>query len=257
MMNNIDNICIIVCFYNTNPKYLEECFRSIDNAIWMFKRYYSIPVNVHVMDDGTDNIDTINMFGDIVDAEFKYIKWWRHETNTNLSTSINDLNKHTPENSLVIYIDSDDVMLPNRILVQYETFTQDEQWNDITLCCGNTCNINATNDDMMKLYYHINYKIINNINLMQQNIICHPTIAYKINHLRKYNIEYDNNLECAQDFDFYLNILSHNLKILFIPDAVTLWRQYPLEEKPNPNRNYEGALGTIQVKYYNFNLKFY
>ena len=39
----------------------------------MFRRYYSIPINVHVMDDGTDNIDTINMFGDIVDAEFKYI----------------------------------------------------------------------------------------------------------------------------------------------------------------------------------------
>ena len=26
-------------------------------------------------------------------------------------------------------------------------------------------------------------------------------------------IEYDNNLECAQDFDFYLNILSHKIKI--------------------------------------------
>ena len=26
-----------------------------------------------------------------------------------------------------------------------------EKWNDITLCCGNTCNINATNDDIMKL----------------------------------------------------------------------------------------------------------
>ena len=90
--------------------------------------------------------------------------------------------------------------------------------------------------------------------MMKENIICHPTIAYKINDIRSNNIKYDDNLKCTQDFDFYLQILSKNLKILLISDALTWWRQYPLEEKPDANRNYRDELDLIRIKYNVFNL---
>ena len=49
----IDNISVVCCFYNTNPKYLHECFFSIYNAICFFNSYYNVPIKIYVCDDGT------------------------------------------------------------------------------------------------------------------------------------------------------------------------------------------------------------
>ena len=251
----IDNVCVIVCFYNTNPKYLEECFKSIDIAVWMFKRYYGdVPVEVHVMDDGSDNIDTINMFNKIVN-EYKYIKHWKHEHNTTLATAINDLNVYTPEHALVVYIDSDDMMAANRLIIQYEVMHNYDHWKDITMCATITYTPNSTmrnNLNIFSRYY--NYNVISKIDDMPQNIICHPTIAYKIDDLRNNNIKYDDNFKCVQDFEFYVHIMSKGLKILLIPDALTWWRQYPLSQRPDSNRPYVSELDKIKRKYFRSNL---
>ena len=89
---------------------------------------------------------------------------------------------------------------------------------------------------------------------MKENIICHPTITYKINDIRSNNIKYDDNLKCTQDFDFYLQILSKNLKILLVSDALTWWRQYSLEDKPDFDRHYNDELEVIRSKYNIYNL---
>lgn len=244
----INNICIIVCFYNTNPKYLEECFLSIDRAIWYFNRHKktNIPVEVHVMDDGSDDIYTLKTFENIL-KNYTYIKYWRHEYNTTLSTAINDLNKYTPDHSLVIYIDSDDMMMYTRILNQYEIMTK-ECWSNITLCA--TAVTSPTQHfNKYTCYPYFNYHVYNNLNEMNSNIIDHPSICYKIDDIRKYNIEYDSNYRCTQDFDFYLNLLSHNLKILLISDSLTYYRGYSMEDRPDNNRKYGTELNNLEQKW--------
>lgn len=252
--NSITSICICVCLYNTNPKYLEECFDSIDYAIKYFKRYYDIPVEVHVMDDGTDDSGTINMFRDIVNSKYKYIKWWRHGYNTTLSIAINDLHQYTPNDALVIYIDSDDVMVFNRILVQYEIFIKYPQWQNITLCATTTCTPNWKMKRNYNILDYYNYTNIHKIDQLIQNNIHHTSIAYKINHIREFNIKYDEQLKCTQDYDFYLQLLQNHLEILLIPDALVFYRDYPDEQKPDSIRNYENEFKIIQNKYNNYAL---
>ena len=250
MNNLITHICVCVCFYNTNPSYLEECFKSIDMAIWLFHRKYeNVPVELHVMDDGSDNNETLNMFDKIID-NYKYIKYWRHKRNTTLSITINDLNSFTPDNALVVYIDSDDIMAPNRLITQYEVMTKYEQWKDITLCASLTTNKVGKTDNFSFMHYY-GYRIFDEVKFLERNIIVHSSIAYKINHLREFDIKYDNCLKCTQDYDFYLNILSHKLKILLIPDALVFYREYPDVQKPDNNRDYYAEFNTIRNKYNN------
>lgn len=250
----ITNVCVCVCFYNTNPRYLEECFKSIDIAVWMFKRYYEdIPIEVHVMDDGTDDINTFNMFENIR-HQYNYIKLWRHDHNTTLATAINDLHKYTPEHALVIYIDSDDMMMPNRIMVQYEVMAKNNHWKNITLCATNTCSPSYMINQIIVWRYE-KYHILFGSKSMEKNLIVHPSICYKIDDLRFCNIKYDDNIKCLQDFDFYLQILHKNLSILLLRDSLTWYRQYPLEEKPDSKRDYHGELKKLQIKYKNPNLK--
>ena len=250
MNNLITHICVCVCFYNTNPLYLDECFKSIDMAIWLFHRKYeNVPVELHVMDDGSDNIETLNMFDQIMD-NYKYIKYWRHGHNTTLSVAINNLNAFTPDNALVVYIDSDDIMAPNRLITQYEIMTKYERWKDITLCASLTTNKTGKTDNFNYIRYY-NYDILTQIYQLDRNYIVHSTVAYKINHLREFDIKYDNYLKCTQDYDFYLNILQKKLQILLVPDALVYYRQYPDSEKPDPNRDYYNEFNILRHKYDN------
>ena len=180
----------------------------------------------------------------------KYIKLWRHDNNTTLATAINDLNEHTPEHALVIYIDSDDMMMYNRILVQYEIFTKYDNWKNISFCATTTVTPNV-HINRATCYKYFSYSLFNTIEWFRDNIIIHPTIAYKIDDIRKYNIKYDDNFKCIQDFDFYLNILKHKLIILLIPDALTYYREYDDAEKPDSNRDYQGELEKLKFKYNN------
>lgn len=254
--NTISNVCVCVCFYNTNPKYLEESFLSIDNAIWFFKRYYDVPVDVYVMDDGSDNIETINMF-EHIHQKYPYIKLYKHEHNTTLAVAINDLHDQMPDDALVIYIDSDDMMMYNRILIQYEIFTKYTWWWNITMCATPTCTpSHFFNQENLNILRYYRYVILNKLDdMLYDNYIMHPTIAYKINHIRQYNIKYDETLKCTQDYDFYLQLLSKNLDILLIPDAITYWRIYPDSEKPDSNRDYDGERDLILKKYFTKTLK--
>lgn len=250
MNNLITHICICVCFYNTNPLYLEECFKSIDMAIWLFHRKYeNVTVELHVMDDGSDNIETLNMFDKIMD-DYKYIKYWRHAHNTTLSVAINDLNSFTPDNALVVYIDSDDIMSPNRLITQYEVMTQYKHWKDITLCASLTTSKTCKTDNFNYIRYY-QYDIIKHISELDRNYIVHSTIAYKINHIRSLKLKYDEELKCTQDYDFYLNLLNHNLSILLIPDALTYYRIYSDSEKPDNSRDYYKEFNIIRHKYNN------
>ena len=246
----IDNISVVCCFYNTNPKYLHECFFSIYNAICFFNSYYNVPIKIYVCDDGTDKKETLDMFYEYIFPRYKdLIVLVKHKTNITLSSAINDVLKIIPKNSLVIYIDSDDMMMYNRILIQYEIFTKYDHWSDITLNATLTCTPNIIINSPKYLYKYNKFKQLTCIDDNSKNIIVHPSIAYKINDIRKYNIWYDKNLKCTQDFDFILHILDNHLKIQLTPDALTWWRQYPDDQKPDFNRYYEYELKIIKNKY--------
>lgn len=250
----ITNICVCVCFYNTKAEYLEECFLSIHNAVWFFKRYYpEIPIEVHVLDDGTTDKQTLDMFYNQILLKYNYIKYWKHNHNTSISIAINSLYKHTPEHALVIYMESDDMMMYNRIVVQYEVMTKYDYWKDITMCCTNTCTPNIYNNNLNKLSLYSNYTILDSPNQLLRNTICHPSICYKIDDIRKKNIKYDENLKWLIDYDFYLNILEHNLKILYISDSLIWWRQYLDNDIHNKAiyRDYGNELNMLRVKHNN------
>ena len=93
--------------------------------------------------------------------------------------------------------------------------------------------------------------MLNEVHSLEKNILIHSTIAYRINHLREFDIKYDNCLKCTQDYDFYLNVLSHKLKLLLIHDALVFYRIYPDAEKPDNIRDYSGEFMILRHKYNN------
>ena len=226
-MVKFSSIHIIICSYNTKLKYLIECFDSVKFAISYFKSYNNdhIPIYVNICNDGsTDPI--VNIYLNKLVKENKNYTLVINDRNMGLAHSINKLLDNIEPNALVINMDSDDIMIFNRILVQYEVMTKYEHFNNITMCATNTVNPSLYNNCPERRENLYNFKILNKKEDELMNLICHPSICYKIDDLNKYNIRYDESIMNVEDWDFFFNVLDHNLNILLIPDALIYYRYH-------------------------------
>ncbi len=165
-------------------------------------------------DNSTDN--TYNLIKSLND---KRIKLFRSNRNCGCT-----FNYHTGQNiakgEFIAHIDDDDISFPKRLETQINYM---ENNCDIVLA-GTFIETFGENMRPSWVFYSDSEKI--NFSSNFYNPLCHSSIIYRKSFMEKNNINYDINKKCAQDYDFYKQILLKGGKISNLEEILVKYRMH-------------------------------
>lgn len=215
-------ITVMMPVYNTRKEYFEEAIESTLIAIKKFNKKYGNESELLIGDDGSTNEETISVLNKYENHENIRIVHFIHSGHPQTLNKM--LYDYTENSKFICYFDSDDVMVSNRLLVQYEYMINPKNAN-VTIIGANTTNlIPWFNNIRFVREYYFRRIVTSNIHIMNQNPFCHPTIFYNRNDIVSHNIKYNEDDSFTCDYNFYCDIFSNNLFALFIPEAVIMYR---------------------------------
>ena len=241
-------VAVIMPLFNTNGKWIKESVESILIAMDYFKKERNGIAKLFIGNDGSTNKDTLEVL-DYYKTN-PNIEIINNRKNLGCPNTINKLiYKCTDGYEFICYIDSDDIMMFNRIVIQYDLMNDPEN-KDVTILGTNTQNlINWHNKvRIIRELYYKSYKT-NDIDILYHNPFCHPTIFYRRKDIVDNKIKYNIKDKYSSDYDFYCQILSHGLYGKFIPDALTYYRQSPNMISRKYEKEITDNLGKYKEKY--------
>ena len=204
------SISILVSSYNTKTKYVKECLDSIKTQIG----YYNI--ELVWINDGSDFLETTlleNLLNNFIKTT-RFIKVVYHKNDTNKGIGYT-LNKGVQlcSNDLIIKMDSDDIMVENRIYTQVEFMNN----NPHIMICGSQ--IKCFKDNIDNVVSITSHKSIT-WDQYKQNpshwFSNHPSLCYRKSAILQAG-NYDvNKSRMTEDFEMTLRMLKtheylHNL----------------------------------------------
>ena len=191
-------ISLLIPIYNTKIEFLEECFSSIDTQT--FTNYEVIIVN-----DGS-NEETSNFLYNLEKPKYSVYHIEKQGISQALNYGIDRCNFQ-----IIARMDGDDVMLPNRLQLQYEYIIHKEidilgaQMEIFGYKTGITEHPSMIDKDIIfKTHWFIN----------------HPTVMFKKDIIKKIG-GYNSNFDGVEDIElwyraFYNNLRMENLKELLL-----------------------------------------
>jgi len=193
-------ISVVMPAYNSE-KYLAEAIESILNQT--FKNFEFIIIN----DGSTDK--TLKILKKYAKKD-RRIRIINHIKNLGIVKTRNDGLKEA-QGEYIAIMDSDDISLPERLQIQYEYLKNNKEVFFVSSGAelidknGNKIRdlIPPTKDK--ELYERLNKK----------NCLMQPTIMLKNQH-----IQYRKKFHLAEDYDFYLRLLSDNKKLANLPNKL-------------------------------------
>jgi len=196
---------ISVCMpcYNAG-KYIEECIESVLNQ--SFPDFEFV-----IVDDGsTDHTaDIVRNYSDsrirLVEKEHDYIQ--------SLNTSI-----LLAEGKYIARMDSDDVMMPDRLLIQYNYL---ENHPHIDLIGGG---FEYFGNRQGFFSPAINASPITMEEMLENDIIAHPTVMIRKEAFSKIPVMYEEEYKYAEGYKLWMTMLAHGLVLDNIPDILIKYR---------------------------------
>ena len=182
MQKKID-ISVIMATYNTKSEYLTSAIESILKQ--SFENFELIIVN-----DGGNDIATIKTYHD------NRIIIINHKEKMGLPKSLNDAIKIS-KGKYIARMDSDDISLPERLQLQYDYM---EQHRDIDICSTYARTFGGKEEVIADI--HTTPAEIK-CELFFRSCLIHPTVMIKKSFLKKYNLLYNEEFSCAQDFELW------------------------------------------------------
>ena len=230
MLSPLLRISILVSSYNTKIDYIKECLNSIINQIGLFC------IELVWCNDGSNDKNSQLLEKELKDilacSRFLSIKYLRTQENVGLSEC---LSKGVNEcsNELIFRMDSDDVMIPERILIQYK-FMND---NPNVVICGGGMSMFNENGETQDVFHK---EEINWIDFIKEEnkpcwIMNHPTLCYKksaILEIGNYNENfYENNF--MEDYDLELRFMKKFGTIYNLPVILVYYRIHENQQSNN------------------------
>jgi glycosyltransferase involved in cell wall biosynthesis len=204
---NVPEISVVMSVYN-GEKYLDECIESILGQ--SFQDFELIIVN----DCSTDcSLQIIERYGRN-DCRIKVIN--NHE-NLGLTKSLN-IGIKTSKGKYIARIDADDICSPTRFEVQHGFL---EKHLHIFLVGSGTDKIDE-NGNTVSRHKPIVEEIEIEKELSNHNCVSHPTVMF-----RNEGFTYREKFIYAQDYDFYLILISNGKKISNIFEPLVKYRISP------------------------------
>lgn len=210
-------ISVIMSAYNTPVDYLHRCINSIYNSC--LSTGFFEDTEVLICDDGSTDEDTINALRKLT-SFYPNMKLYVNDTNMGVSYSLNKL-LSIAKGKYIAQMDSDDFMLPERLIIQYNHL---ENHSELTGVFTNIYNyIPGFTDKEVTQNVYNNELIISSVeDYWEKADSCgfHPTFFYRKDDIVNNNIKYDEKYIVAHDYDFILNILYHHMKLQFLHNKV-------------------------------------
>jgi mannosyltransferase OCH1-like enzyme len=211
------SVSILVSSYNTKPIYIKECLESIKHQIGWFN------IELVWINDGSDILNTTILKGLLSNFEkttrFTKVIYHENEKNMGVSFSLN-LGVTLCSHELILRMDSDDIMFPDRISKQI-TFMLENP--DIQICGAQ---INMFRDNVNNSVGVTSHKTITLKQYKKKPIhwiVNHPTLCYRKSSIMKIG-NYDVNYNKIEDFELMLRVLKHYKCIHNMKDILLHYR---------------------------------
>ena len=183
-------ISVLLSVYNDD----ENIKKSIDSIL--SQSYKNI--ELLVIDDGSTD-KTYEILNGIKDSRLKI---FRNKDNLGLTKCLNILIKES-QGQILARQDSDDISLPTRLEVQYNTLHKSEL---------DACTTRAFIKNTKKSIPRFSHLLPVNLVIKYKNPFIHGTLMVRKNTVLNIGM-YDENIKYAQDYKLFLELLKKNYKI--------------------------------------------
>jgi glycosyltransferase involved in cell wall biosynthesis len=198
-------LSIVMPVYNVPPDYLQE---SIDSILKQtFGNFELLIIN-----DGSTEPEGIDLIKSHTDQRIRLIN--------NKHDFIDALNKGIAESGgrYIVRMDADDIMLPNRLQIQYE-FMEEHPEVDV---CGSWMEIFGNGKGVAKT--PVEHKQIVT-SLLLANQMAHPTVIMRKSTVCKDGEPlYQQGYDCAEDYKLWTNLAMSGCRFANIPETLLRYR---------------------------------
>jgi hypothetical protein len=195
-----NSVSILVSSYNTKSSYINECLNSIKHQIGWFN------MELVWINDGSDKLNTtllkkhLDSFQNT--TRFTKIVYYENEKNMGVAFSLK-LGLTLCSHDLIIRMDSDDIMMENRIQLQMDYMLNNP---DVQICGGQICMFKENAKNIVSVTNHSSITLKEYKEKPIHWIVNHPTLCYRKNaiiDIGNYNEEYNK----IEDFELMLRML--------------------------------------------------
>ena len=214
-------VSVLVSSYNTKAKYIQECLDSIKNQNGHFG------IELVWINDGSTELNTrilktfLNKFQ--FSTRFTKVVYIENDRNRGLGYTFNKGNILC-SNDIIFRMDSDDIMLPDRLKLQIEYMVN----NQNVMICGGQVNCFNSNGEITSSTSHKSLSVEEYKKNPSHWFLNHPTVCYRkkaILEVGNYNI---NISRMAEDFELWLRFLK---KYGYIHNMSEVLLNYRLHEE--------------------------
>jgi mannosyltransferase OCH1-like enzyme len=226
------SVSVLVSSYNTKLAFIKDCLDSIKNQVGYFN------IELVWINDGSDKLSSILLQKCIENfkntTRFTSIIYHENETNMGIGYSLNK-GVNLCNNEIIIKMDSDDIMVQDRILKQL-TFMENNP--GIAVCGGQ---VSFFRDNINHLYGDTNHPSItwdDYTKIKSHWISNHPTLCYRksaIIAVGNYDV---NKSKMTEDFEITIRLLKHFKFLYNFSDVLLYYRSH--ENQVTHNGGSEG-----------------
>ena len=209
-MGNTPAITVLMSVYNAE-KYIQE---SIDSILQQtFTDFEFIIYN----DNSNDN--TGKILSTYTDPRIKVLI---NSENKGLTYNLNHGVEHA-RGKYVARMDADDIAVSNRLEIQYQYL---EKHPEISILGGQVhFFINSIDDEGPTTHEPLDNDSIR-VQLLLGFSLYHPTVMFRVDDLKLYNLNYDISFRYSQDLALWSQAM-HYVKLANLPKIVTYMREHP------------------------------
>lgn len=209
-------ISVVIPVYDTDPKYLKDCFRSIDNQV--YQNFEVILVN-----DCSRKYSTVKFANDYVKTHPKY-RIFNLPNNSGPGNARN-IGVKNATGEIIVYVDADDYILPIMLLKVNEYFCK---WPDLDIISyeNRVLLSNGIIKNVTNCSFNTDEPI--NINTWNNAILDKPSVwakAYSRKFLVDNNIWFKEKDVYMEDLNYLVMTYSKAKKLLFRPEVYYMLRE--------------------------------
>ena len=243
-------VSLMITSYNTSKQFVFECLESVRNQTG------HIGIEVVWINDGSDEVHTkyleelLDWFSE--NSRFTSVVYHKHFPNSGTAFS-NNIGIMKCSHELIFKMDSDDVMISDRIRTQVAFM---EQNTDVQVCGSNMKLFNCDNTSRKVCVDETSHPSIVDWDFIKKNVPTwfanHPTLCYRksaVLSVGNYNV-YDNTIKFIQeDYDLELRLVKKYKKLVNLPQSLVLYRLHPqqLTRNHDSNKNTNKCSQMIQL----------
>jgi len=218
---------LLITSYNTDGRYIRECLDSIKNQTGYFG------IDLVWVDDGSSPEHSADLvkYLEKFQKTSRFTRYFYLKNEINQGTAISSNNGLRYCKSPIIFkMDSDDIMLPDRMKKQLEFMTDHP---DVALCGANIQTFH-TIDGKKRFDRKTAHPAIITLDYLKANkpewFINNPTICFrknKIDAIGRYRTDDRRILYIHEDYDLAVRVIKNYGSIYNMPDVLLLYRIHP------------------------------